>query len=297
MFNSHEFEDFLRGEGYRPSTARKAAADLRTWNRYEGELDYDEMSISRIRDYWWAYDAYEEFVREEGAMELPWPPPPNHKDVAAERGSEKSRGRVSRRQKAKKAEIKGFTLPQFKRLLEGVSGLEHKADPVLQVMMLTGMRVGDVLRLSPRAIHSAFDREDGLLKTELKGGKAHLSTVLSCPEAWATLAESARGSQNVAASISKSGNPNADAAGSAYQIVRKRFRALCAEQGVKLPHNLHRIRRTVAVLLRKSGASVGEAQEVLGHASEKTTAIYTSEYMPEIAAAALRAMQEYVDEK
>ena len=124
-----------------------------------------------------------------------------------------------------------------------------------------------------------------------------MATVNACPEAWAVLAESARKSPNVAASVSKSGNPSADAGGSAYQCVRKRLQSLCSDLNISGPHNLHRIRRTVAVLLRKSGASVGEAQEVLGHASEKTTAIYTSEYMPEIAAAALRAMQEYVDEK
>ncbi len=297
MLNTHEFEDFLRGEGYRPSTVRKAAADLRTWARYEGNLDYDDMTIPRIRDYWWAYDAYDEFVREEGAPELPWKPPPNHKDVAAQRGTQGSRGRISRRNKKSKREIQGFTLKQFRGLLGAVSELEHKADPTLHIMMLTGMRIGDVLRVTPRAIQRAFSREDGLIQTELKGGKSHLATVNACPEAWAVLAESARKSPNVAASVSKSGNPSADAGGSAYQCVRKRLQSLCLDLGVGGPHNLHRIRRTVAVLLRKSGASVGQTQEVLGHASERTTAIYTSEYMPEIASAALHQMREFVDAK
>jgi len=297
MIDTTPYQDYLLGEGYRPATARKAAQDLRTWARHGGDLDYENMSIGRIRDYWWAHDAYDEFHREEGAPELPWPAPPNHKDIAAERNAHTSRGRRTRRNKSAKKELKGFTLTEYRKLLGAVVEGEHRADPALHVMLLTGLRVGDVLRTTSRQISKGFDRDDGIVTMELKGGKGHYITVHGAPDAWAALAESARGRKNVAASVSKSGDDNADTAGSAYQSVKRRLYDLCKEHNIKSPHNLHRIRRTVAVLLRKSGATMGDTQEVLGHSSERTTAIYTSEYMPEVAAAALHQMHEYVNEE
>ncbi len=78
--------------------------------------------------------------------------------------------------------------------------------------------------------------------------------------------------------------------------IKRRWHKHCKAHEVPGRHNLHRIRRTVAVLLRKSGSSLDDVKEVLGHSRAHTTAVYTKEFMGEVSAAALQGMAHWVDE-
>lgn len=61
-----------------------------------------------------------------------------------------------------------------------------------------------------------------------------------------------------------------------YEWYLQRFRESCARAGIELPSGtaLHVIRHTVATSLLERGASLSTVQGLLGHTSERTTAIY-----------------------
>lgn len=145
---------------------------------------------------------------------------------------------------------------------------------VIRVMMSTGLRIGDVLRLPPSAIREALDRADGLLELRVKGGKALVTSVAGAREAWAPLAACTAGS--VARAVAPYGNGSPDGGQAAYQSVRRTLQAAGGKLVGGRVH-LHRLRRTVTVQAIRSGAPLTTVQQMLGHADLRTTSTYADE--------------------
>lgn len=147
---------------------------------------------------------------------------------------------------------------------------------VLRVMMTTGLRIGDVLRLPGHAVEAALDRQDGLLEAKVKGGDIIKSSVAgaSRPD-WVRLGNLV--DTTVAWAVAPYGTGSADAGEAAYQAVRRCLVAAGKRIGLSGRVHLHRLRRTTLVQVLRSGADITVAKAMAGHKSLKTTEKYTDE--------------------
>lgn len=165
------------------------------------------------------------------------------------------------------------------------SELEPDGTPaaaVLRVMMSTGLRIGDVLRIPGAAVLAALERHDGLLEAKVKGGKIIKSSVAgaSRPD-WERLA--AFGDQTVAWSVAPYGDGSPDAGRGAYKACARLLVSHAPREKISRFH-LHRLRRTVIVQALRSGQDVVRVAAGVGHSNIKTTSSYADETHPEMAA-------------
>lgn len=160
--------------------------------------------------------------------------------------------------------------------------LEHGVDPptrVLRVMAATGLRVGDVLRITRAAALEGL--RSGRIPLELKGGRRWVVPLEGAPEAWRALLEALVRSRapDVAHYVAPRlrTDPRVVGASGAYQAVRRTLQRVCADLGVREDVWTHRIRRTVGVLAYRQTTDVLAVRDLLGHASPKTTLVYLDE--------------------
>lgn len=162
------------------------------------------------------------------------------------------------------------------------------AAAVVRVIASTGLRVGDVLRLPPRAIYDALVREDGLLSAVVKGGKVVNSSVAGASrEDWERLYDLIRTSPNIPLAVAPAGDGSPDAGHAAYMATARALRA-CGKG-----FHLHRLRRTVAVQLDREGIDIHKIAKQLGHKSIATTAGYTDEASVEVSTRGQNTIAKY----
>lgn len=271
------FSKWLTKEGYRPRTVQKTVTDLKSLKNHP-DLAKNPTSDQRARDYLRAYTYYSEFLGEKprGLVEPTIP----------ERTSRRRRHHDDGPKKLAKV---GIDAGGWKRMWKLLDADESPEGHALAVLMATGLRVSDLLRVTPMALDVAFRRSDGQILLEVKGGKDMVSTVDAARAEWTDLREAmaeAGRPENVAAFISP-GSANPDAGGAAYRQLVRRLRSIADEAGVSGPIHLHRLRRSVAELALESGASLEEVQMMLGHTDIKTTQIYTAGARAKLAAKGL----------
>jgi integrase len=281
--NEEGFRAWMAGEDYRPSTIHKTVADLRSFlgNR---TLADKPSSFQRATDYRWAWDLYHEYCEAEGEPALRKRAPPVPKKEP------RNSPRLRRKHRKKQEYAVSIDGRQFSRLLNHIRADSAPTARVLAVLATTGLRVGDVLRVEHRQIKAAFERDDGHIILKLKGAKPVVFSVHAAPNAWKKLQHAVGRRRVVAAACNTKGDPNPGAWGPAYAAVRRKLRDKCASAKVDGRHNLHRLRRTVAVLLAKKKQPDEVIQRVLGHSDRATTKVYTDEAMADLAAEALQTL-------
>jgi len=152
------------------------------------------------------------------------------------------------------------------------------AAAVLRVLMTTGLRIGDVLRLPTDAIEASLQREDGVLEAKVKGGDIiKSSTAGASREDWQRLLAVTEQATSIPWAIAPYGDGSPDAAHAAYQTVRRRLMAAGKKTGLTGRVHLHRLRRTTLVQVLRSGADITVAKAMAGHHSLRTTEKYTDE--------------------
>jgi integrase len=258
---------------YADSSVRKIRTDVATMANSGVEPPESKRLGPRKQDFRWAWSRFDQWCIETGRdNELPEPP-----------AAIKVPGRAPKRLKP------ALSIPEgpWKQLRQRVRADDSVPGCVLDVLVCTGLRIGDVLRVDEPTIRTAFTREDGAAVLELKGSKPVIVSVRGAPKAWERLLGVLERDQRVCDAVSPGSSWSGTSA--AYQRVRRALKAHATAVGLdeRLVH-LHRLRRTIGVTLIRAGASLEEVQRVLGHNRRMTTETYLDEQMSDVATRALQ---------
>lgn len=176
------------------------------------------------------------------------------------------------------------------RLVEALAQDETIEGRVLAVIAATGLRIGDVLRLSTRALNEGL--ESGVITVVQKGAVEKLQPVSGAGGAWEALAEAMpRGARNVAGGICPD-NDSPVAGDCAQKAVARHLKWLGQELGLEGRMHLHRMRRTLIVQALRVTRDIHAVQEFAGHRKLATTSLYVDEPMPERTAELQKQIRE-----
>lgn len=164
------------------------------------------------------------------------------------------------------------------------SALEKDPAPessVLLVMIATGVRIGDVLRIELASLRSAVKNPDeAVLEIIQKGGSRRMLPIAGAPAQWTRLAETCAkgsGATTVAEAICPTSTWGAKGGGGAYQRVNRHLRDVATRLGLQGRPHLHRVRRTVATRALNLTRDIHLVSGLLGHAHVATTETYLDE--------------------
>lgn len=262
------FSDWLRRNGYREATIVAYESHVESLQRNGAE----GLRISTLRQYARGWDALRKYQRATG-QPVSDPVPLPEKPI-----NPRARG------KKRRSQPRAWPEATWLALLERARRGDEPVDAALAVMLSTGMRASDVLRIR-RSELAAF-RETGRFVFEAKGGvDRDLVPDLGQAddvEALAARVEGTRGASNVAAFVTQGASDSTLPSSAAYQRMRKRLKEYCRELGLP-PLRLHDARHTIA--LRVYERAKGQHPELavmalLGHANLATTLIYLRSLVP-----------------
>jgi integrase len=263
------FDVWFREQGYADTYVKKTRRCVAALAR--GDV---ATTARKVRDFKLAKDSYNWFAEDQGLPRLRIEIP----DVVEASARPKGRRRPGslRYQGGKAGKVAAFERKPWHRTLKALEARTDPASVVLLVLGHQGLRVGDVLRTERSSIFEALKRDDHLCTLTLKGGKPYLARLTPALPWWQSLYGwmRARGGDNVASVVTRSGNPDPSGDGAAYKAIGRRLKSVgkaCGLEGAQV----HRIRHTVAVELREMGLQKAQIKEVLGHDDVKTTEIYT----------------------
>lgn len=190
----------------------------------------------------------------------------------------------ARNRRLRKKPASSFKDDDFRALYQLAAQRRRPADLVIELLCITGLRIGDVIAIDRRDLERALD-DSGVLRLVQKGGHVREIGIDGARDAWSTLREALSIAE--ARYVSRWLAPRAklDPYSAAYLATDRRLRELADELGLARAH-LHRIRRTVAMqVLEETGGNLVLVQKVLGHTSISTTQRYVDEGEPEKVAA------------
>lgn len=270
---------------YTKRSTRKLVLDVQTMVRSGGMPPEAQKVRARLRDYRWAWDVWHD-----AAKEIPLPPLP----IVRPELPERERGGRRAQEPKRLHEAKAFASEDFAKLREALILDNRPAAMVLLVMAMTGLRVGDVLRIKSADLRAAL-AGDQRLTLLVKGEKPVQVVLVPAFEAWQRLGAKcfhAPGS-TVADAVVGSLASDPEAGGAAYERCRRAIK----KHGLRLELDgrvhLHRLRRTVAVELLRAGESLETVQQVLIHENLRTTeSAYADEARSEQAAAAMARLNQ-----
>lgn len=287
MIDWTAFETFIAGH-YSTETAKKARRQMVRWARGDTELEGLPRRLHEDLYRHWSYLTW--WARETGTT-LPRrlkrvPPPPT-----AETGPRR------RRKKERKAPILPIAAGPWGRLRASVLDDPHPAAAVIDLMMSTNLRVGDVLRIEAADVARGAEREDGMLLIVVKGGKKVPHSMQGAPRAWARMRElmASDGGANVAACVTRSGSEDHTTDGAAYKAVNRRWKEHARSCRLQGAANLHRIRHTVTTRIMVQEGTLEAARRAGVHDDAKTTRKYTAYAEAQLNAEALRSMNKEDD--
>jgi integrase len=167
-------------------------------------------------------------------------------------------------------EAKSFDDGDWKRLRATLKTSNDDCDRVLYVILMTGLRVGDVLRTPRSEIDKALRTQ--ILEVERKGGTFVQVPIAGLEDAWTALRDEMRRirAPTVAAFICPT-NPSPEAGDAAYKALSRRLLDLGRELGVTGRIHIHRFRRTIAVRGLAVTADTGAVQQLLSRNHHSST--------------------------
>ncbi len=178
--------------------------------------------------------------------------------------------KLTAKAKQRKYVAKSFASEDWRNLFTVVREGAAPEDRVIECMMATGLRVGDVLRLPWRSISEALRR--GTLSVERKGG-AFIQVPIPISKPWENLLAVMPKGTTVGGWLC----PESPDTTCAYQRVSRRLRKHAKGLGMPTRVHTHKIRRTVAVNAHRRTENVVLVQQLLGHASSLSTMQYLDE--------------------
>lgn len=262
-----DFESWLLQQNYRSSTARKSVQDvarLKRWyaDGFEPGSDSDMQAVRRYADYLreakpGTRDPFDTWVR--GLKLAPLP--------------------KLRKKAGPQQQTQSLSDEDWKVLVSVLRSDESPCGTVLFVMVATGHRIGDVLRLQRAPLQQGL--RTGILQLERKGGLYVEVPVEGARPAWEALqrrwAAAPGPARTVADWVAPGGAWGAEAGGAAYKRVQRYLRQIASDNGLQGRVHLHRLRRTVGVRALGATKDIHAVQQLLGHRSIRSTEQYVSE--------------------
>lgn len=171
----------------------------------------------------------------------------------------------------RKMAVAPFTKDDWAKLRTTLATDPEPEARVLEIQAVTGLRIGDVLRIRRHDLRKALAETD-VLHVEIKGGRNFAVPTSGAPEVWHRLHKQWREWEDLAHWISPQADKNPDHA--AYVSVRKHLRLLGQHLELDGRVNLHRIRHTVANRALAITKDVDSVRVLLGHRSLQSTMRY-----------------------
>jgi integrase len=269
-----DFEQWMVHAGYRESTIRRSVQDvtqLVVWTEEGREVPRRlNQSVKRLLMYFDKRDIVPQGDLAE-SIALVLAPAPQLTPLERRRA----------RQRKKRRQQTSYPDEAWKALWAGVRADKSPEARVLEVMLATGLRVGDVLRLTRARLRDGL--VSGVVTIEQKGGDDRLMYLEGVEEPWARLHAAFEGTRatNVALLVSPEGDGSPLSADAAYKAVNRQLKRIGEALGLPGPHRTHRLRRTVAVQALRITEDVTAVQQLMGHKSVNTTFGYINEARPE----------------
>lgn len=178
--------------------------------------------------------------------------------------------------KNRKLEARSLTEADWGKLQDAVAESDALEDAVIHVICLSGLRVGDALRITRATLARGLDSD--VLYLERKGGIVK-PVPIAVREPWArlhTLIVDQR-ADNVAGMLCSS-NASPLPGQCAYKRMDRRLKKLAKDLKLGGRMHTHKLRRTVAVrAIRATNGDISKVQNLLGHHSSLTTQKYVDE--------------------
>ena len=182
--------------------------------------------------------------------------------------------------------VKFLTIDQLTKFLEmpplkSLSGLRNRA--ILEVLFSTGMRVGELVKLSRKQFNLPYLKKHNVDHLELsvkgKGGKVRNVYFSRRALEWLMRYLEARVDNAEALFISLSNNSKGDTFGTSQKLSIRSIERMVEKyrrfSGIPVEITPHVMRHTFATHLLSEGADLRTVQELLGHADVSTTQVYT----------------------
>jgi integrase len=259
------FEDWLLQNHFAATTTRKALGHLRSVERaVEQSLPIPEDSNARL-----TLRRYLSYAGEVGL-----------EDDLTRAAAFYELKPLTRLPKApapkRKKERRSFTEENWEQLMYAVADSDDPRDQVIWAMGLTGLRVGDVLRVEEDALGRGL--RSGTLELVRKGDN-RTPIALAIPTPWQLLHKGMRRADawNVATYVTEGGSGNPEADGAAYKRVRRRLKTLGKQLGIEGDIYTHRLRRTFMVHALEHTDNIKTVQDAVAHKSINSTLGYVDE--------------------
>jgi len=192
----------------------------------------------------------------------------------------------------KRREATAFSDDDWERL-STVLAQEIRAEArVLEVQLVTGLRVGDALRIRRDALSRAMRTSEPLV-VDTKGGRERLVSIESAPDVWNRLSQAwvPGTGETMALWVCPDGRRGDRSGYGAYQAVRRYLAKLTRELDLQGRVHLHRFRRTVAEHALHATKDIHAVQQLLGHAHIQTTEKYVRGFRNEDVTELLRRIR------
>lgn len=276
------FKEWLEENKYRESTQKRYIAQLRRAKNSlsDGVLKLPVSTLDALRC-WVKYIENEKpklNANDQQLLEI----------IKNDLEKNKSHGR----EKKRKLEARSFTVDDLAALSEQIIKDTTPEGYVLHVLLDTGLRIGDILRLPVETIKSGL--RAGVLPVEVKRGDIVQVPIAGAKEVWWKLYRALKvsGQSTVAWWVCPNGTGNPEAGYGAYQCVNRRFKELGENVGVHGRVHLHRLRRSFAIDALKHSGDITVVQQALGHRSVTSTQKYLDEVRIDDVADVQKAIRE-----
>lgn len=174
-------------------------------------------------------------------------------------------------------EAQSFEARDWSELVDALRADRAPEAAVVLVIVATGLRIGDILRLRKESLGKALAGNSTDVVTIQKGGRTRRLPVEGARAEWQHLYDRWSDGATVAEWICPTSKYGPETPGGAYQRVRRHLQATAKSLKLSGRAHLHRLRRTVAVRALEATKDVHLVQQLLGHADIKATQVYTDE--------------------
>ena len=276
MIDWDDFEAWMHEEDYRDSTIRGGVLEAQRLVRLTRA---EEPLPARLR---WAAYRLERYAKarhmelDEGLVSAV----ERLREAAKQNRRDNAHG--GRRRHKRKRTARSLSDPEWQALWTAVLTDGALESRVIEVLMATGLRVGDALRITRPGLTRAL-KSTGVLEIEVKGGDEITRYIAGAPKTWGRLLEAWQGNRGatVAYLLVPDGDGSTHAGDAPYKRVARHLARLVEHAGIAGRVHLHRLRRTVAVQALRLTDDVQAVQQLLGHGTSAATAAYIDEARPE----------------